>query len=102
MKTQLILSIFFENSILFTVCDWIHKSDALVQCHIDEDGALVVICVNELHFEITFKDLQEQFPHAKLRYSEPFIKFQETVSNSSRVSNFLCSLFFLKNNFRLI
>ena len=61
------------------------KSDPMVQCLTEESGELIIAGVGELHLEICFKDLEEEYACIPLLKSDPFVSHRETVSKESNI-----------------
>ncbi|KAL6011069.1 hypothetical protein ACLOJK_001513 [Asimina triloba] len=60
------------------------KSYPVVVCTIEESGEHIVAGAGELHLEICFKDLQEDFMGgAEINVSDPVVSFRETVLEKS-------------------
>jgi translation elongation factor EF-G len=66
---------------------WLNKTDPLVQCLVEPTGELVLVCVGELHLEITIKELQSFLNGIEVVVSSPIVVYHETVTTlSSKVS----------------
>jgi elongation factor 2 len=60
------------------------KSDPMVLCTVEESGEHIIAGAGELHLEICFKDLQEDFIRgAEITVSPPVVSFRETVLEKS-------------------
>lgn len=54
---------------------------------INEVGNLDLVCVSDLHLEITFQDLQDFMKDVELVYLGPNIRYTETIRQISPVKN---------------
>ena len=61
------------------------KSDPLVQISMEESGEHVIAGAGELHLEICFKDLEEDYAQVPLKKSDPIVSYRETVTDESNI-----------------
>merc|ERR1712070_339461 len=59
------------------------KSDPLVVCTTEESGEHVIAGCGELHVEICFKDLREEYAQCDFVMSDPVVSYRETVTQES-------------------
>merc|ERR1712070_988907 len=59
------------------------KSDPLVVCTTEESGEHVIAGCGELHVEICFKDLREEYAQCDFVMTDPVVSYRETVTQES-------------------
>ncbi|KAF8354650.1 hypothetical protein PRIPAC_96273, partial [Pristionchus pacificus] len=59
------------------------KSDHMVQCIFEESGEHIVAGANELHLEMSLKDLEDDYAGIPITKSDPVVSYRETVSAPS-------------------
>lgn len=56
------------------------KSDPLVQCTFEDSGEHIIAGCGELHVEICYNDLVEEYAKCPIRKGEPVVTYKETVT----------------------
>lgn len=60
------------------------KSDPLVQCYTEESGEHIIAGCGELHLDICYKDLVEEYAKCELIRQNPIITYKETIQEESK------------------
>lgn len=66
----------------------INKSYPLTQTKVEESGEHIIIGTGELYMDTVFNELRTLFAEVEIKVSEPFVKFTETVIDTSSVKCF--------------